>query len=264
MKKEIKVPEILNPIFEHFPGFNSSIWGSDKSNDPFPGFDSCLMCSNEPRFPNHPEGARKYFKEYGYLVIKNLITPEMLQTLQEEVPDSRGSYNYFGSEDKYEFTPLEPQVNGSLSRYNYPKYKEIHNKVRLILECILGENLYNTYYFDRFYFFGQELSRHIDRDSCEISVSVQISKNSYFPWTFFLKNLNGKEVGLQLENGDGLLYMGCDVEHWRYPLESRFSKFGKFLNKIFRKEDNTYHHQIFFHYVKANGNRVQFAGDSNR
>ena len=247
MKKEDKIPEIIDPIFEHVPSYRSLD----------------LMCSNEPKFPNHPEGAREYFKEYGYLVIKNLITPEILETLQVKVPDSRGMYTYLGSEEKYKFDPIETQVGGSLSRYNYPKYKEIHSKIRIILETILGEKLYNTYYFDRFYFLGQELTRHTDRDSCEISVSLQINSNSYVEWPFFLKNLKGKELGLKLQNGDGLLYMGCNVEHWRYPLQSRFSKVGKFLNKIARIEDNTYHHQIFFHYVRANGNRVQFAGDTN-
>ena len=45
------------------------------------------------------------------------------------------------------------------------------------LEEALGRKLYNTYYYDRFYYPGQALSLHADRDACEISVSIHISTN---------------------------------------------------------------------------------------
>ena len=45
------------------------------------------------------------------------------------------------------------------------------------LEEAIGRKLYNTYYYDRFYYPGQELTRHADRDACEISVSVHVSTN---------------------------------------------------------------------------------------
>ena len=45
------------------------------------------------------------------------------------------------------------------------------------LEEIIGRKLYNTYYYDRYYYPGQELTKHADRDACEISVSVHVSTN---------------------------------------------------------------------------------------
>ena len=42
------------------------------------------------------------------------------------------------------------------------------------LEKHIGRKLYNTYYYDRFYFPGQKLERHADRDACEISVTVHV------------------------------------------------------------------------------------------
>jgi hypothetical protein len=82
-----------------------------------------------------------------------------------------------------------------------------------------------------------------------------------FPWPFGLKTLQEEEVAIELQDGWGLIYMGCDVEHWRDPLSSRYNKLGRFINKIIRKPDNSYWHQIFFHYVRANGNRSHFSGD---
>ena len=45
------------------------------------------------------------------------------------------------------------------------------------LEYLLQEKLYPTYYFDRFYFNGSKMDKHVDRASCEISVSVKYSQN---------------------------------------------------------------------------------------
>lgn len=220
-----------------------------------------IHCSIDPGAPAVPVGAQKYFKKHGYLIIKNLWDPK---ELYHEVPKERGQINYYGSIDKFYHDPEEKQVNGSLARYSHPQYKEIHSKIRIILQDILGEELYNTYYYDRFYFEGQRLYRHSDRDACEISVSVQISTNASKPWPFCLQTLEGKEIAANLENGWGLLYMGCNVEHWRDPLESRHGEYKKKLNNILRKRDDTYHHQIFFHYVRANGPRAHCYHDRAR
>ena len=75
---------------------------------------------------------------------------------------------------------------------------------------------------------------------------------------------SGEERFANLENGWGLLYKGCEREHWRDPLQSRYNKRGKLWNKIRRKEDDTYHHQVFFHYVRANGSRAHCANDAAR
>jgi hypothetical protein len=220
-----------------------------------------LQCSIDPGAPGVPEGAKQYFKKYGYLIIKNLWNPKELYAT---VPKERGQINYYGSVDKFHHDPEERQVNGSLARYSHPQYKEIHSKIRLILQDILGEELYNTYYYDRFYFKGQRLVRHKDRDACEVSVSVQISSNANQPWPFCLQTLEGKEIAANLQDGWGLLYMGCEVEHWRDPLESRYSKLGRLTNKVLRKDDDTYWHQIFFHYVRANGSRAHCYQDKAR
>jgi uncharacterized LabA/DUF88 family protein len=64
------------------------------------------------------------------------------------------------------------QVNGSLAVYSHPQYRSIHSGIRMKLEEVIGRKLYNTYYYDRWYFDSQQLKKHIDRDACEISVSV--------------------------------------------------------------------------------------------
>lgn len=207
------------------------------------------------------DGSGSYFDRHGYMIIKNLYDPKELFS---EVPRERGQINYYGSIDSFHHNPDEMQVPGSLARYSHPQYKQAHTNIRLILEDILGEKLYNTYYYDRFYFAGQRLVRHSDRDACEISVSVQISTNSKKPWPFCIETPSGEEVYANLQDGWGLLYKGCEREHWRDPLQSKYSKPRQLINKVTFQKDDTYHHQIFFHYVRANGPRVHCANDSSR
>jgi len=224
-------------------------------------FEQNISCSIDPTDEPVPQGCRDYFDRYGYAIISNLYDPT---ELFDDVPKERGQITYGNSIENFHHNPEEMQVVGSLARYNHPKYKQVHTKIRLILEDILGEKLYNTYYYDRFYFAGQRLYRHSDRDACEISVSVQISTNSEKSWPFCIETVNGEERFCTLQNGWGLLYKGCEREHWRDTLESRHGKIKNTINKIFKIEDDTYHHQIFFHYVRANGERAHCAWEMSR
>lgn len=204
------------------------------------------------------------FEKNGYLILKNLCNPDLLY---EDVPEERGLISYLGSLDKFNHSE-ENQVKGSLARYSHPYYKEAHYQIKTSIEKIIGKKLYQTYYYDRFYFYNQELEKHVDREACEISVSVHISTNLKEDWPIKIKTPNTYsddgsivEIGLDhhasLNPGDGLLYKGCERPHWRDPLPSRH----KGILSRFKKED-TYYHQIFFHYVLADGIRCHYAFDN--
>lgn len=202
----------------------------------------------------------KTFDKNGYLLVRDLIDP---QNLVCEVPEITGLINYFGSLDNFVHLESDEMVDGSVCKYNYPPYKEVCYKIKKRVESIIGEDLYPTYYFDRVYYSGQELSKHIDRPSCEISVSINIRTNLKDPWPFLIEDLNentGKiiPIALNLNPGDGVIYKGCERPHWREPMPGvRRNK----VRKLFGKEEFFYH-QIFFHYVLANGNRVHYAWDT--
>lgn len=207
------------------------------------------------------------FEKNGYLVIKNLWDPK---ELYHPVPNERGQLNYYGSVDIFDHTPIEQQVEGSLARYTHPMYKQIHSGIRMKLEKELGRKLYNTYYYDRYYFPGQELKRHADRDACEISVTVHISTNLKEQWPIWIKTpdtytdktkrtilIPGENKSVILEAGDGMIYKGCERPHWREPMPGK-------NKKIFGKGEELYYHQIFFHYCLQDGQRAHCAWDRAR
>ena len=158
-------------------------------------------------------------------------------------------------------------MGGSIETYGHPQYRVIHSQIRLFLESVIGRKLYNTYYYDRFYFAGQKLSCHVDRDACEISVSVNISTNIDQCWPIWIKTPDtyddkleiirqGDSSSICLSLGDGVMYKGCERPHWRDPLPSRHVG-----NCYAEYPDDTYYHQVFFHYVLADGNRAHCAYD---
>ena len=100
-----------------------------------------------------------------------------------------------------------------------------------------GLELLPTYAYWRYYVFGATLKTHTDRPSCEVSISACIKK--YDDWPFIIENNI-----LQLEEGDGLLYAGCDQKHGRPGMY---------------KGDGMA--QVFFHYVDKNGPYASFAYD---
>ena len=207
------------------------------------------------------------FEKNGYFVIKGLCDPKKLY---HDLPKERGTLKWFGKKlSNYKNYGVETQVEGSLSRYLHPQYSKIHNDIRLILEKFIKRKLYNTYYYDRFYFPGQELVRHLDRPACEISVSVHVSSNIKQDWAFYIKTPDGykdsskkevsyygKEVSIVLKPGDGVVYKGCERPHWR-------NKMPGFLATELDKSklEELYYHQIFFHYVLQDGYRTNFAYD---
>jgi hypothetical protein len=209
------------------------------------------------------------FDRDGYLILKNLWDPKDLYC---DPPEIKGQYNYYGKLDKFQHTPVENQVEGSTSRYYYPPYKFAHSQIRLKLEEAIGKKLYNTYYYDRFYNPGQALTIHADRPACEISITVHVSTNISTPWPIWIKTPDtyadktkseilvvGEDRSVVLAAGDGMIYKGCERPHWREPMPVEYNKtwYGKKIMK-----EGLYYHQIFFHYVLADGARAHYAFDA--
>ena len=207
------------------------------------------------------------FDKNGYLIVRNMWDPK---DLQEEIVYNRGSslmYNVHGKAIEGE----ETQVSGSTARHSYPPYKFYHAQFRRKMEKIIGDELFNTYHYDRVYYSGQELVRHMDRPVCEISLTFQIGTNCKEPWPIWIKTPDtfdengniikkGKDVPINLSDGDAVIYKGCERPHWREPLKSRYSVIQRGIRKLLRKKDDTYHHQAFFHYVLADGQRCSVSG----
>jgi hypothetical protein len=103
-------------------------------------------------------------------------------------------------------------------------------------ECNL--KLFPTYAYWRYYVFGATLGKHTDRPACEISVTACIKK--YDNWPIIVE-----DKSFELEEGDALLYAGCDQLHWRPG--------------IYKGDGMA---QVFLHYVNQKGPNKNYAYDN--
>jgi PKHD-type hydroxylase len=91
-----------------------------------------------------------------------------------------------------------------------------------------GKNLLPTYSYTRIYNSGNVLEPHVDRESCEWSVTINLSQTH--PWPIYMN-----DVEVIMDPGDGVLYQGNIVKHYRKAFEG--------IECI----------QMFLHYVDADG-----------
>ena len=206
------------------------------------------------------------FERDGYLALPQLIDYNDIEQYQyEPFLDENGNrvtgQLNFRRINKAIHSEVETQVPGSFSRYNFPPYKNLHYLIRKKIEKVLGIDLLPTYYYERYYYVGQELGKHRDRPACEVSVTLQLNTNSEKPWPIWFNKPDGSDGYVTMKNGDGAVYKGCERPHWREPLQSKYSPLKEKWMKFRNKEDDTWHHQIFLHYVNAQGPFVHYALD---
>jgi hypothetical protein len=101
------------------------------------------------------------------------------------------------------------------------------------MEKVTGLKLYPAYTYARIYKKGDELKRHKDRFSCEISTTMNLGGDN---WPIYLspnKNVGipdgkkittkskAKGIKIDLKPGDMLVYSGCELEHWREKFKGK-------------------------------------------
>jgi hypothetical protein len=161
------------------------------------------------------------FQEKGYLVVKNLLSKTDVKKIGNNLKarEAQGST----TDDMIPNSPSFHQDELSL---------QIQRKLLPRIEKHSGFKLFKTYNYARIYKKGAILRIHKDRPACQISVTLDLGGNK---WGVYILDKDETPVKINLNPGDGLLYYGCDVWHWR----------EKFKGKE--------HSQIFFHYVDKHG-----------
>lgn len=111
----------------------------------------------------------------------------------------------------------DSQAPGNYALYGDPIHDVImHQHLQAVCNCV-DLNLQPSYTYWRLYVQGSDLKNHVDRDACEISVTICLGQSEAAPWPINFHTKQGvHSVGL--EPGDAVIYRGCDIPHWRDPL----------------------------------------------
>ena len=163
------------------------------------------------------------FKKNKYQVIKNAISKELADFCYQYFLNKRAVARHL-FDDKYisQFTTYFGVWNDEMIPETYSHYGDIAmdtllQTVKPVMEKETKIKLSETYSYARIYKKGDELKRHKDRYSCEVSTTMHLGGDK---WSIFLEpsGEEGKKgVEIKLNAGDMLIYSGCELEHWREP-----------------------------------------------
>lgn len=178
---------------------------------------------------------RRTFATYRYAKLEGFLDDKLTQLLYGHAQRSAG----FARGSDVPGMEGAPEMSGdSLMEF---LLSGIHPRVEELSGC----KLFPTYSFCRVYSRGHSLIRHRDRESCEVSVSLNLGPKLQTPWPLWVKGPLG-ESAVAMEPGDAVLYRGIECEHWREPLE----------------EDQLT--QVFLHYVEQDGPYSHLKFDQRR
>ena len=165
------------------------------------------------------------FKDKKYLVIKKAINKDLALFLfnylniKKTVVDRLFKDRYISPLETMFGTFNDEQVPGAYSHYSDIAMETLLLKVHPVMEKHTKLKLQPSYSYTRMYKKGDELKRHKDRYSCEISTTLNLGGD---PWPIYIEpsgKENQKGIKVNLNPGDMLVYRGCDLEHWRGPFE---------------------------------------------
>jgi hypothetical protein len=179
------------------------------------------------------------FKKDRFCVIEKAISTDLALfcynyfLMQKQVYDTCVKEKYISP---YEtvlgyYENKNEQIPDTYSQYSNIAFETLMLKIQPVMEKITGLKLYPNYTYARIYKSGDELKRHKDRFSCEISTTLNLGGDK---WPIYIEpnpQKGGvvkdggyvsdmtKGVKVNLEPGDMLVYRGNELEHWREPFE---------------------------------------------
>lgn len=175
------------------------------------------------------------FSEKKYEVLKKILKDDLLEFVKinfDIYETCMLAYDPPTSENLYPFR--DSMMNNTFSVYASLFSESLLKYFKSTISNVTSKSLHETYSYARTYYYGSDLKPHIDRPSCEYSITMCIEKTDDWP-IYFYDQSTDTEYQLELDEGDAVVYSGTILKHWR----------NIYLGKK--------HRQIFLHYVDANG-----------
>ena len=181
------------------------------------------------------------FKNKKYTIIRQAISKDLAGfvanyfLMQKQVYDTCKVSRYLSPFETIigYYEGENEQIPNTYSQYANIAMETLLLKCQPGMEKATGLKLYPAYTYARIYKKGDELKRHKDRFSCEISTTMNLGGDD---WPIYLspnknvgapdgKNITAaskaKGVRVDLKPGDMLVYRGVELEHWREKFKGK-------------------------------------------
>ena len=177
-------------------------------------------------------------KDFKYKLVKNFLTEEELTLgLNYSKIYHMNNHKYF------DYVQNNNCDTGSYSDFFAEAL--LASKIKR-MEEETGLKLFPTYSYWRVYSMFAELTPHMDRKACEISVSVMFGSCGT-PWPIYVD-----EEPIEMQPGDAVIYLGCELNHYRKPFEGDWhaQAFLHYVNQEGPNKDNIFDKRPFLGYDK--------------
>ncbi len=179
------------------------------------------------------------FQQNSCVVVKNFIDETTIKTISQYMENKVRLQQWNKRKDVFTYE----EDPSALSSYADPLIEALLKESVKPMEEITGLSLYPTYSYSRIYLKGDELTPHVDRPSCEISVTVNVATVGA-PWPIWMKVPGKEPIKVEMAPGDAVVYKGCEVTHWR--------------DKMVDTDINV---QFMMHFVDKNGANASYKWD---
>ena len=182
------------------------------------------------------------FDKDSYVSVNNFIAPDIVKTISTYMEYCVNQNSY---KDNLSDTEREKDKVSRFSRYADPLIETILAYKLTEISKIVGKELHPTYSYSRVYVGNNVLDAHVDRPSCEYSVTLNVATLGH-PWPIYFKREGSPQTQVLLEPGDAAVYKGCEIMHWRNPMSFSGSKINA---------------QFMLHYVDKDGPYADYKWD---
>jgi len=179
----------------------------------------------------------KDFDNTGYVQVTGFVDSKTIDTLSKYFENKIRRGEWVAK------TTIEANDSSKLGYYADPLIEVMLQQCLPSVEEQTGLELEPSYSFSRVYQEGEELISHMDRPSCEISVTINVARKGDL-WPIWMQYGSNDPCKCTLNPGDAVIYKGCEVTHWRTKLP---------------KDQLTV--QFMLHYVNKNGENAEYKFD---
>lgn len=197
--------------------------------------------------PSEAPSEEAFYKENGYVLLKNLFPPAVLAAFRSRLQEDLGLMRSRQFVRSCELLTL-PSIE--VYSLEYPPMAGFHWGLTPRVAQVAGCELMPSYAYFRIYQKGDLCRVHSDREACEHSLSLTVELGDKIPWALSIENRRlerplpdidpdfGSEPfsSLAMNAGDGVMYRGVNHRHGRLE-----------------PNPNSWSAHLFLHWVDANG-----------
>jgi Sulfotransferase family len=153
--------------------------------------------------------ARDDFARTGYALLTSIVPPGQITAL--------GRY-YRNLVAAGQWAKGDEQVRLRHGHHNETMARYFHHQLLPVVCRVVGQRVKPSYCYVSAYREGAVLRPHVDRKQCAYTVSLWLDNGTgepAQPWPLWFEAADGAVSVIQ-KPGDAVVFLGCDLPHWRY------------------------------------------------